>query len=283
VIHTDIIFTSLFDANDDVIVNSPTGQNVNFNIDSDSTLLVRAAAVAEISVGYGAKLFPLPLGELYFGVRGKYYRVGLIQLNERLGDSLTTNSTNSQNSFDNIGDQDFSDSTGYGIDVGVLWHMANLQLGATIENLNEPSFEYEPIVFAGSNYKTNSPVIQELQSLSSYTMAKQLKFEASLNSESKLFALNASLDANSVTDPFGDEYQWAVANLSFNINSWFLPDLRVGYRANLAGSELSYATAGISAFKILTVDVAYGLDEVVIDGETAPRSFAANLGVQFSF
>jgi len=114
-------------------------------------------------------------------------------------------------------------------------------------------------------------------------MQQQLKFEASLNSESKLFAINASLDANSVTDPFGDEYQWMVANISFNFNSWFIPDLRVGYRANLAGSELTYGTVGLSAFKMLTVDVAYGLEEVIIDGETAPRSFAANIGFQLSF
>jgi hypothetical protein len=95
--------------------------------------------------------------------------------------------------------------------------------------------------------------------------------------------LNAAIDANAVMDPVGDDYQWATFSAAYATNSWILPGFRVGYRSNLAGTELDYLDAGFTLFKVLNLDVAWGLDSVEIDGDSAPRSLLVNLGLELSF
>lgn len=280
VLHQNIVYNGANNPGDvtvDVSGVTAIGDTIPITIDSDSTLLTRAAAVSELALGYSTKVSFGSTENFAVGVRGKYYRVGLAQINQRLGGVLD----GSEEIFDALEDADFTDSTDFGIDVGLIWQKPRFQLGASLENINEPSFEFNRLDL--SNYKVNGPIAQKLNELITYTMESQLKFEGSVYSENKMAALNLSLDGNAVPDPFGDEYQWLSANLSFNINSWFIPDLRVGYRANLAGTELTYATFGLSVFKALTFDVAYGLEKVELDGTAVPRSFAANLALQMSF
>ncbi|MFV2058541.1 MAG: conjugal transfer protein TraF, partial [Thiohalomonadales bacterium] len=255
--------------------DNPIGITINNN---DSTLLTRAAAISELSLGYSTQVNFGSSENFSVGVRGKYYRVGLAQINQRLSGVIE----GSEQIFDALKDADYTDSEDFGLDIGIIWSKANYQLGASIENINEPSFEYNLLDL--TNYNPNGRVARRLNRVIDYTMETLFKFEGSLYTDNQAIAWNTSLDGNGISDPFGDQYQWFSTNLSFNINSWIIPDVRVGYRANLVGTELTYATFGLSLFKaILTLDVAYGLEEVVLDGTAVPRSFAANIGIQASF
>jgi hypothetical protein len=114
-------------------------------------------------------------------------------------------------------------------------------------------------------------------------MTRQLHLEGAVFTESQNWVVAVGLDVNAVEDPTGNEYKWATISAGYATDSWWIPGFRVGYRANMAGTELSYLTGGLTLFKTVNLDLAYGLDSVEIDGESAPRSFMLNLGFELTF
>ncbi|VAW87272.1 hypothetical protein MNBD_GAMMA18-2033, partial [hydrothermal vent metagenome] len=79
-----------------------------------------------------------------------------------------------------------------------------------------------------------------------------------------------------------NEMQWMNIAVGYAPDNW-IPGVRVGYRENLVGSQLSMATFGITLLKGLNLDIAYGLEEIESDGEKYPRSVAVNLGLEMRF
>lgn len=124
----------------------------------------------------------------------------------------------------------------------------------------------------------------QLNGGATYEMKPQLQLEGAVYSESQNWVVNAGLDANAVPDPVGRDFQWLTLSGAYATDSWWIPGARVGYRTNLAGSKLSYVTGGLTMFKALSLDVAYGLDSVTDDkGNSIPRSAMINLGLQMTF
>ena len=91
------------------------------------------------------------------------------------------------------------------------------------------------------------------------------------------------IDANAVPDPMGDDYQWFTLSAGYATESWWLPGIRAGYRKNLAGTELGYASFGLTAFKIVNFDIASTLDTTRISGTKLPRGLMASIGFQIAF
>jgi hypothetical protein len=81
----------------------------------------------------------------------------------------------------------------------------------------------------------------------------------------------------------GDDYQWASVGAGFASDSWWLPGARVGVRKNLAGTELTYITAGITVFNIVNLDLAATTQTVQVNGRTLPRGAIANIGINVLF
>lgn len=278
-LHEDIRYTSLLDPNDHIDYDPLVSLNT-FSVNNDTSILVSGAAVVEGSLGYSRNVLTNNAGDLYAGLKAKYLRVGLIHVAQRLADP---NLQNSETTFDNVDDNDYTDSTAIGFDLGMLWVSNNYRLGATFTNVNEPEFEYNQIDFNAAGYTQGSSVYQRLSDLGKYTMETQAKLEGALFTESLNWVIGASLDANAVKGPFGDEYQWANISAGFTPNSWLIPGFRLGYRTNLAGTELSMAEAGVTFFKVVNIDLAYGLDTVKVDGDDTPRSLYANIGFELTF
>jgi len=272
--HSNIIFNSnnVLDPTDDIVINPDN----TFYVDNDDTLLVRGAAIFEFSVGYSRDMLSNQYGTLSAGVRGKYYRVGLTRLNQRLADLQE----GSETVFDNIDNSDYTTDNNFGIDFGAMWISKGYRVGAALTNVNEPDFEYNDLV--SINYDLSGEVYNKLLGTNLYIMERQLQLEASFNPLIDNWVTGLSLDANAVKDPFGDEYQWAAISTAYISDNWIIPSGRVGYRANLAGEKLDYVTLGVTLFK-LTLDLAYGLDEVEIDNTKYPRSFVFNLGLDLMF
>lgn len=261
---------------------------------NDSTMLVKAAAVGEIGLGYSRSILrreaPEPVegeptpgklsasqlkaGELTAGGRVKFYQVGLA--NKAV--SLTSMQDGSQDTLNN--DLTYTKSTGFGLDVGALWTSKHYRAGAWVNNLNSPSFKYPTINTTGY---TNSTIIAQLSADETYEMKPQLQLEGAIFSESQNFVVNLGLDANAVQDPVGRDFQWMTLSGAYATSSWWIPGARVGYRTNLAGSKLSYLTAGLTMFKALSLDIAYGLDKLTYEGNSIPRSAMINLGLQMTF
>lgn len=262
---------------------------------NDSALLVKAALVEEIGLGYSRSLFtrdapehiegePAPdklsaselrAGELTAGVRAKYYIVKLSHEAKKL-----TNTAKGSEDIFNDG-LTYSSSSGFGIDVGTLWTSTHYRAGAWINNINSPSFKYQAL---DSSAFSNQAVVAQLNADGTYKMKPQLQLEGAIYTASQNWVVNLGLDANAVPDPVGREFQWATLSAAYATSSWWIPGARVGYRSNLAGSKLSYVTYGLTIFKALSLDVAYGQDKVTDDqGNSIPRSAMINLGLQMTF
>jgi hypothetical protein len=86
-----------------------------------------------------------------------------------------------------------------------------------------------------------------------------------------------------VTDALGDRFQWLTLSGSFMTDSWWIPSARIGYRQNLAGTELGYVSVGATLFKYVNIDIASALDSVKIDGDTLPQGLMGSIGFEISW
>ncbi|WP_455366697.1 conjugal transfer protein TraF [Kaarinaea lacus] len=261
----------------DVTVDVDNG-SVTYSLTNDSVVRLKAAGVFEAGFGYSRTVYSTNSGDLLAGIRGKYYQVTLYQDVEKVEDQTDTEDLFSD--FD--WDKGVTD-TNFGVDLGLLWTGDNYRLGATFNNINEPDFEYNAIDPAKLALINDPRISALLNQKLVYTMESQLTIEGALHTSNQKWVFGAAYDVNEVKGPTGDEYQWATASAAYITKSWIVPGLRLGYRVNQAGSELSYITGGITLFKYLNLDGAYGLEDVVIDGSTLPRSFMVNLGLELSF
>jgi len=242
---------------------------------NDSTLLVKAAVVGELSAGYSRPVLEREAGNLTAGVRAKFYQVKLASNPER----LTATTGGAQSTLK--ASQTYASSSGVGLDVGTLWTSKHYRAGAWVNNLNKPSFKYNANNLAGY---TSAGVITQLSAAETYTMKPQLQLEGAIYSESQNWVINAGLDANAVQDPVGRDFQWATLSASYATDSWLIPGARIGMRSNRVGSKLSYITGGVTLFKALSLDLAYSTNSVADNtGKSAPRSIMFNLGIQMTF
>ncbi|MCH8072669.1 MAG: conjugal transfer protein TraF [Proteobacteria bacterium] len=124
----------------------------------------------------------------------------LSRLSVRFGDI-----TDSEALFDAIRDSNFRNANRLGVDIGALWVADNYQLGVQLTNVNEPKFAFHDIDL--DPYQDEG-IIGFLQSDQNYTMDRQLKLEASLFTSDRRWSAHLGLDADSATDPMGDDYQW---------------------------------------------------------------------------
>jgi hypothetical protein len=114
-------------------------------------------------------------------------------------------------------------------------------------------------------------------------MDRQFKLEASLFSSDRRWSAHLGLDVDPATDPMGDDFQWLTLSAGLIRDSWWLPGARIGYRQNLAGTEMSYISIGLTAFKIVNIDISSTLDTVSIDGHTLPQGLMFSMGFQITW
>ena len=69
----------------------------------------------------------------------------------------------------------------------------------------------------------------------------------------------------------------------FATDSWWLPGARIGYRENLTGTRMKYLGIGVTAFKILNIDISSALHTVRIDGKNLPQGLMGSIGFQLSW
>lgn len=279
---------SAFDAGDltvDYDGNLTPADGITYILDTvngnDSALAGRAARIIEAAVGYSTQVSENAGGKVFAGVRGKYYKVSLVQATEKFNNG--TNNLDAEGFMDDLDIDNGEDSTGFGIDVGLLWVSNHLRFGATLTNLNEPEFEYNDINTTGYS---DPVILATLNALSNkkYVMESQATIEAALHSENQKWVISAALDLNDIEDPVGDKYQWATVSAAYASESWILPGVRVGYRVNQTGSELKYLTGGVTLFRVLNLDLAYSPDKVEDDnGDEVSRSLIVNLGLELTF
>lgn len=248
---------------------------LKLDIENDSLLLVKAAKISKISFGYSRNLINSDAGNLFVGVEPAWYRVGLTNVGASLGDI-----TDSEAIFDNIRNTKFIYQNGFDADIGLVWSAKHYQVGGSINNLIESEYDYPDIDLSSfRSLEVTSKLLQH----TSYTMRRQAKFEAGVFTIDRGWSLDLAVDLNAVSDPMQDDYQWASINAGYASDSWWLPSARVGFSKNLAGTKLSYVSAGLTFAKFINFDVSSTLDTVDINGTKLMRGLTASLGVQFDY
>jgi len=261
---------------DDITLTpNPATNAIIFALQNDSSLVTKATQTTELNVGYSREAWGNSAGKLYLGAEARLYLMQLSRLSVRFGDI-----TDSEELFDSIRDSEFRDDTRLGIDVGALWVGNNYQLGVQVTNLNEPKFTFPDVDL--EPYRHDG-IIGFLQSDQQYTMDRQFKLEASLFTDDGSWSAHLGYDADTATDPLGDRFQWLTLSGGFTTESWWIPGVRMGYRQNLAGTKMKYLGIGVTAFKIVNIDISSALDSVKIDGQELPQGLMASIGFQVSW
>ena len=254
---------------------SPNSGNVRLILENDSSILTKASQMSQFNVGYSRQVSGNEVGGFFLGAEARYYHMRLSRFSSRFGDI-----TDSEALFDAIDNSEFNSSTGFGVDIGALWVGENFQVGAQWVNINEPEFEYPELDL--SRYR-NPELIEFLLRDQIYTMDSQVKLEASLFTTNRRWSAHVGLDADSATDPLGDEYQWATLSGAWTPGNFWLGNLRFGWRQNLAGTELGYASIGATMFRIVNFDVSSALETVKISGTELPQGLMASLGFSINW
>lgn len=229
------------------------------NVSTDTSVYIKTAFGYRLGLGYSGMFYSSSNAALIVGGRLNYHELSLKRnLTVLLNDDPDL-------SFDDLLDTGDSMEQGLSLDVGAILVGRNYQIGASVANLNEPSFDYEVLGdctgLSGSDLTSCNAAVgfsnDGSLSLEEYVMEAQLTLDAALQSSDQKFSVAVSYDVNAIKDPLGDEYQWTTASLAYFSDSNFIPGIRVGFRNNIVGSELSYITAGVTLSKRLDIDIAY--------------------------
>ncbi|SBS26011.1 hypothetical protein MSP8887_00313 [Marinomonas spartinae] len=270
----------------DDIVAEQTGSS--YKVKSKTSFYVKKATDLRLGLGYSQSVVRTSYGELIGGVKANLHRISL-------GRSLVVLADENDDASKVFTDSLFSDqhaSSNVGIDVGAIWVSNHYQLGATVTNINQPKFDYADLGdcanLSGSKLTScNAAVVfsgkGKLDLSETYQMKTQSTIDGAITSRNRQWILAGSYDLNSVKDPVGDKYRWAVASLSFFSDNLIAPGFRVGYRENLVGSQLKYVTGGLTFFRRLNLDVAVSTGTTEYNGHSIPRSAYFSIGYDMAF
>ena len=262
-------------AEDIILIVDPSEEEVELDFRNDSLLLTKTARIYAFGASYSKRLFRNSKGAFFAGVEPKIYHVGLGQVDTRFGEI-----TDAEALFEDIRNAELSYDNALSADIGALWVTENYLLGLTVNDITSPRFSFPRVDF---DKYTDQKILRELRRESIFEKSLQGRIEAALYDKSQRLATHFSIDTNAVNDPMRDEYQWVVLGASLQLKSRWVPGFRVGYRENLAGTQLRHFSAGMSLLKILTLDISRTLDSVRIEDNTVPRGIGVSVGLNIAF
>jgi len=258
---------------------------------TQSSAYLKSGADIRLGLGYAQPVWSggrgLSAGRLIVGARLDVHRLSLskqvIQINDvdDLDDTIVDDYDNNENT-----------STDMALSIGALWQAERYHLGFTVNNINEPTFEYGEI---GANCNDKAGASQtncfqaqafaaqgRIDSREQHTMYAYPTLDASFFITDRL-GISLAHDFAEHEDFVGSDFQWSNISLHYQPNNWLIPGARVGYKMNQVGTELSSLTFGLTLFRNANIDLEYGLDSTTIDEESAPRNFAFNFGFEEHF
>jgi hypothetical protein len=279
-----------------LITTTSGGQTVGttYAVTSASAFDFKVAQVNQISLGFShdlTRIMPAlsPSAKLDAGMRLNAYQAKLYR---QLAAFVDADGNGNQIKLSS--DRTYQrNASAVGLDVGAMWSDDNYQLGASIYNVNNPKLSYPSP--ADDTNAANRAAAQTLAaqgkiSLSdSVALKPHLVLEGSLYSANKRWLLQGSMAANETTDFVGDPQKHATVSLSFNAErfetgwlDYVVPSVRLGYRRNLVGSQLSTLGLGLS-WGVFNVDMNTSTQKVQADGNSVPRSAGVSLSIAEKF
>lgn len=269
-----------------VQMNGSTG-----SIQTQSSVYLKAGTGIRLGLGYAQPVWEggegWKSGQLIVGGKLDVHRLSLSKQVILIDDVDDLEDT-----IEDDYDKNEVSSTGVSLSLGAIWRADMYQLGLTLNNINEPEFDYGPV---GTNCDGLSGTSQNncfqaqafiadgrIDGTETHKMRAYGTLDASVWLKPNLM-LGTSFDIGEHEDFVGDDYQWMSVAAFYQPEFWAIPGVRVGYKQNQIGSELSSATFGFSLFRNINFDFEYGLDTTEVDGDSAPRNIAFNIGFEEHF
>jgi F plasmid transfer operon, TraF, protein len=180
---------------------------------------------------------------------------------------------------------------GINVDLGAVWDANNYRVGLTLSHLNKPTFDYNAVginceqEIPGSTAADNCNVAQYFVEIKPRLKAKEVHEMTPVATVdlllklSKKWQITSSMDLASYNDMVGFDNQHLHLATRYETESVWIPSPRIGYTKNLAGEELTSISAGLTFFNVFNLDINYGKETTVVDGDKFPRVF----GVAFGF
>lgn len=262
--------------------------NQNMQFATASAAYIKSAIEKRVALGYSRALFSDLQAREWSGQLHGGIKVNLVSL-ELSKQVFRLQALDGKDIEDVIEDEYKNNrvaTTNLGIDLGLAWIAENYRIGLTLQNINSPEFDYGPVGVdcdthpEGSVTRNNCEVATyfalekgEIRDRETHTRHLTSTIDASWYLTPRL-TINSAIDLAAHDDMVGMANQWFHASSTYDFKSSWLPDLRVGYRKNLTGSELTSYTAGLSLFDRLTFDMEMALDEITVDDEQVPRRLA---------
>lgn len=262
---------------------------VSNELETASAVYVKGAKLGELALGFSRPVWQHETRQLTLGGRLRFLQAELskqVVALETVEDGEDVEDIVSD-TYD-INERSTSNVTA---DLGAIYSTPNYRIGLTVANLTEPDFEYGRIgvncdSLAGDaqyNCYTAAYFGNRIALNETWTLERLATLEGALLFAKGAGSLSATVDLNEVHDPVGDLNQGLTVALGYKPQAFWLPDTRLGYRRNLAGSELSSVSLGVTFFSRVHFDVAYGLESTEVDGSSVPRTLAFNLGFEMSY
>lgn len=262
--------------------------NQNMQFATASAAYIKSGIEKRLAVGYGRTLFNDLQAREWGGQLHGGIKLNLISM-ELSKQVFRLQALDGKDIEDVIEDEYKNNriaTTNLGIDLGLAWIAENYRIGLVLQNINSPKFDYGPVGVdcsahpEGSVTRNNCEVATyfalekgEIRDRETHTRHITSTVDASWYLTPR-FTISSALDLAAYDDMVGMENQWMHASSTYDFRHRWLPDLRVGYRKNLAGSKLASYTAGLSLFDRLTFDMEMALDDITVDDSKVPRRLA---------
>ena len=272
------------------LLDSPlTYNSVTETIETASAVYVKGAQLSEAALGFSRPVWKRDARQITVGGSVRYLHAALSK--QVVAIESIDDDDDVEDVLTDAYDANERTSSNVTLDIGAIYSTDAYRLGLTVANLTEPKFEYGAIgvdchALSGSaqyNCYTANFFSDRIALNETWTLERLATLEGALMFAGGAGALSTAVDLNDVHDPVGDLQQNVVVSLGYKTQTPWLPDVRVGYRKNLAGTKLSTASFGVTFFRRIHLDAAYGLESTEIDGSSMPRNLAINLGFEMSY
>lgn len=285
---------------------TPPTATTSYAVTTASGADIKGAVVQQISLGYAARLaqvvpagykdrIPEGLGsELDVGLRLSGYNAQLYRqlaaVVDANGNATTINGNGNDPALR-------SQANAIGLDLGVGWHRENYQLGATLYNLNNPSLRYPDL--RNDPNPANQLAAQTLANMGKIRLddAVSLKphvvVEGAVRSSNQRWLLQGSMALNETTDFVGEPHQVVTLGASYNAERYnvpyigaildhLVPSVRLGYRHDLVGTQLTSYGLGLS-WGIFSIDAHVSSATNTTPQGSVPRSAGVALSIAQKF
>ena len=257
-------------------------------ISTNASGYVKVADLTEFSFGYSRLLWQNKFGDLHAGARLNVQNIGLSK------QVIAFESADADEELSDVFLDDYEDakvsSTDFAIDLSAYWAGINYNAGITLSNVNEPEFEFgelgndclnKPTETSKSNCFTALHFSDRIALKETYVANSYATLQANYISDDRTLSIDFSLETEHNT-PVGLKEQWATASIAAQPESIYIPNARLTYSSNLAGSELDYLSGELS-WGWFGLAGGYALTDTTVDDTTVPRGGFFTLSISNHF